>query len=107
MATTEPASGLTDDPDASFDALVSDDVREKFEALFASFDLKRGLRRLAFGGFDSYEDYVRYGDMYVGLTTTPSGIRRRMPLSKRGTPQGLHDQRVDDLPDLVDRVPCL
>lgn len=87
MATTEPASGLTDDLDASFDALVSDDVREKLEAIFASIDLGLSLRRLAYRGFDSYDDYVKYGDTYVELETTPEMIRRRRPQVRatRGT----------------------
>lgn len=79
MAERQPFGLLTeadliDDLD---EALVSERVKAKLEELFASLDLKQGLRRLAYRGFDSWEDYEKYGDMYVALDVRPRSTGTR------------------------------
>lgn len=59
------------------EALFNKAITAKLDELFASLDLKQGLRRLAYRGFDSLEDYERYGDMYVSLDVRQRGTGTR------------------------------
>jgi len=41
------------------------------EAAFASLDLLQLMKDVFYGGFDTYEDYVVYGDAFVRLAPVP------------------------------------
>lgn len=68
---------VSGDLDDELTRLINDDVREKFEASFASLDLRQVLRRLVYRGFDSFEDYEKYGDAYVAMDVRPCGTGTR------------------------------
>ncbi len=44
--------------------MTDDEVKKELDELFKSIDVTQGLRRLAFGGFDSFEEYFKYGEMF-------------------------------------------
>lgn len=39
-----------------------------FEAFFRTRDLRTELNKMMFDGFESYSDYVKYGDMFCRST---------------------------------------
>lgn len=57
MATKE----LGPKPDERSHALIED----FFESFFRRFDLKTELKRTVLDGFDTVEDYEKYGDMFI------------------------------------------
>ena len=53
-----------------------DKVRDQLEELIGRIDLEKELKRLACGGFDSWEDYEKYGDLFVEVSrSSASGSR--------------------------------
>jgi len=42
-----------------------EDAKAAVEKFLRSLDLKKELLHIAFGGFDTYEDYEKYGDLFV------------------------------------------
>ncbi len=62
--------------DMAGDCPPNDEVRAQLEELFSKIDLKKELKRLACGGFDSWEDYEKYGDLFVEVSrSSASGSR--------------------------------
>jgi len=51
-------------------------VQRRLDELFARFDLARELKRFCLGGFDTLEDYEKYGDLFVCVSrSSASGTR--------------------------------
>lgn len=45
----------------------SEESEARFRRLLHSLDLKKALNRFVFRGFDNYEDYFRYGEIFVPI----------------------------------------
>lgn len=58
-------------------ALLNERIVAKWNELIAGIDLRQALRKLAYRGFDSLDDYEKYGDMYVALDVRPCGTGTR------------------------------
>jgi hypothetical protein len=43
-----------------------------FDAFFRSVDLKVELKKTFFDGYDTYEDYVKYGDLFEPVSAQRS-----------------------------------
>jgi hypothetical protein len=41
------------------------DIKNELEKLFMSIDTAQLLKRVFLGGFDTWEDYEKYGDAFV------------------------------------------
>jgi hypothetical protein len=42
-------------------------TKDIFKEMLKSIDLKESLRKMVYGGFDTFEDYVKYGDAFVKI----------------------------------------
>lgn len=53
-------------------------VKAELEELFFNtpFDFEKVFKRLLFGGFDSYKDYVMYGDLFEQLRINEKSLDR-------------------------------
>lgn len=62
--------------DMAGDCPADDKVRAQLKELIGRIDLREGLKRLAYGGFDSLADYEKYGDLFVEVSPpSASGSR--------------------------------
>ena len=43
-------------------------IEEALKELFAMLDFEALLRALVYGGFDTFEDYEKYGDLFVPVS---------------------------------------
>lgn len=48
-------------------------IRDELNTLLDRVDLPQLMRRAAFNGFDTYQDYERYGDLFVPLRDQDTG----------------------------------
>jgi len=76
VATGQPEIEAALDVYAADAELPEDDsAHAQLERPLGKVDLKEAWLRHFYGGFDNYEDYVRYGDAFEEVV--PSGLVRR------------------------------
>lgn len=86
-------------------------VRRLWEEMFGKLSISQLIKDIYFDGYDSYEDYVKYGDAFVRID--PDGIRPPGPMFEvkfepRDIWVGLFwDRRIDGLHIYVCPVPCI
>ena len=51
------------------------EIEQAFEEMINKIDLEKELRFIFFGGFETYEDYEKYGDSFIEIATD-SGPRQ-------------------------------
>ena len=47
--------------------MIDKEVKKFWDDRFSKIDLKQMIKDTYFGGFDNYEDYVKYGDLFIYL----------------------------------------
>lgn len=58
-------------------------IRGFYESFFTKIDLKQQLRHLVLDGYDTYEDYVKYGDALVPVSPQRSEQSSRVLALRR------------------------
>jgi hypothetical protein len=57
--------------------MTNKEIEQWFERAFARIDLSTELQKLYFGGFDTYEDYEKYGDCFIPAMSAKEAAMRK------------------------------